>query len=107
MAQCGKINADGTVSVRISWKSGTPDPVSEQLHVGVYGGDYRQIDIPGPLAPGGAIYYDFIDLLAGQTYAATVRTFWPDGTSSDSAQMQFTTPLPARAPASNLVCSSP
>lgn len=107
MALCGTINADGTVRVRLSWRNGAGDIAYLEAHVGVYGGDYRVINIPGPIAPGTTQSLDIPDLVAGQTYAFTLRTYYAAGSAYlDSAQMQFETPA-GRIPATNLACTSP
>ena len=107
MAMCGTLNADGTVSVRLTWKNGSPDPSYAEAHIGVYGGQYQVITVPGPLQPGATGAINVTNLIANSTYAYTIRTYFPDGSYLDSAQISFTTPAQARIPATNLTCVSP
>jgi hypothetical protein len=105
MAECGRLNADGSVSVILSWTRGTPTNMiaTETIRLAVPG--YTWIDIPAT-SPQGRMQIN--NLTPATPYTWNVTTTFTDGAENTSSLASFTTPTPILPqPATNLTCASP
>lgn len=101
MAVCGTVEADGTVTVNLSWTPGGPNATSETVRVCVYAPNgCRDFIGPTPVA-GQASTLTIRSLMPGIPYAWSVLTTYGDGGVLESAQAAFTAPGTATPP-SNL-----
>lgn len=109
MAQCGRLESDGTVTVDLSWTSGGPDTIVQEIvTLAVFGvpESVKEVRLPGPIPPFSPRGTTVTGLIPGAPYAWTVQSVWSDQVL-DSAQGSFDTPQAPREPATNLRCSSP